>query len=110
MTFSATTSILSQVGPNILDGNVLEPLGRFAEGRRPGVKRNNDGERSSESLYYFYHKIKIISNRFTPIAQINLFILVPHFLQLPLSMLRPFLEVTFLQFVMGMWFFLHLTQ
>ena len=47
MTFSATTSILSQVGPNILDGNVLEPLGRFAEGRRPGVKRNNDGERSS---------------------------------------------------------------
>ena len=24
--------------------------GRFAEGRRPGVKRNNDGERSSESL------------------------------------------------------------
>jgi hypothetical protein len=25
----------------------IEQLGRFAEGRRPGVKRNNDGERSS---------------------------------------------------------------
>ena len=25
-------------------------IGRFTEGHRPGVKRNNDGEQSSESL------------------------------------------------------------